>query len=127
MSVGRVLVIEDDPGVAEVLRRGLALKGLEVTVAEDGTAGRAAWSSGEFDLVLLDIMLPETEGLSLFHELRAVGDQTPVLILSARDDRELRQRAAFAGAAGYIVKPFAYADLICRVAQIIPGVSTPRE
>jgi DNA-binding response OmpR family regulator len=73
VSAARVLVIEDDDRIAAILRRGLGLKGLAVTVAGDGATGRAAWEAGGFDLVLLDVMLPEIDGVSLCAERRAAS------------------------------------------------------
>ena len=71
MSAGSVLVIEDDPKIAGVLQRGLGLQDIAVTVAADGAAGRTAWATGAFDLVLLDVMLPGIDGISLCVERRA--------------------------------------------------------
>ena len=121
MSAGRVLVIEDDTGIASLLKRGLGLKGIEVTIAEDGRAGREAWESGDFDLVLLDVMLPEVDGVSLLSERRATGDQTPVILLTARDEVEIKDGAIAAGATDYLSKPFAYADLLSRVEPYLRG------
>lgn len=115
----RILVIEDDDAVAGLLDRALSLKGFQVTLALDGAAGRAAWTLGGFDLVLLDIMLPEVDGVTLCSERRAAGDTTPVILLTARSEATLRERALAAGANDYIVKPFAYADLIARIKQQI--------
>ena len=114
MSAGRVLVIEDDVAVASLLRRGLALKGIEVTIAEDGSAGREAWKAGDFDLILLDVMLPEVEGISLCSEMRTY-DETPVLILTARDEDGVKDRGMTAGATDYISKPFDFEELLSRV------------
>ena len=119
MSRGRALVIEDDLRIAALLRRGLALKGIDVTVAEDGARGRAAWQGDGFDVVLLDVMLPEVDGITLCAERRAAGDRTPVIILTARDDEETRARGMAAGATDYLVKPFAYGDLVRRVELLL--------
>jgi DNA-binding response OmpR family regulator len=119
VSRGRALVIEDDLRIAALLRRGLALKGIDVTVAEDGARGRAAWQCDGFDVVLLDVMLPEVDGIALCAERRAAGDRTPVIILTARDDEETRARGMAAGATDYLVKPFAYGDLIRRVELLL--------
>jgi two-component system OmpR family response regulator len=112
VSTGRVLVIEDDVRVANLLRRGLKLKEIEVTIAENGSAGREAWKSGEFDLVLLDVMLPEIDGINLCAEMRAANDETPVILLTARDEVETRDRGMAAGATDYIGKPFDLEELI---------------
>jgi two-component system phosphate regulon response regulator OmpR len=117
-----VLVIEDDPRIASLLRRGLSLKGIEVTVAEDGSLGREAWATGDFDLVLLDVMLPGIDGISLCAERRVAGDQTPVVLLTARDEDDAHDRGMAAGATDYISKPFAYADLVSRVTFLLPNI-----
>ena len=119
MSAGRVLLVEDDPKIASIIQRGLGLKGIDVTVAEDGIAGREAWAAGGFDLVLLDIMLPGLDGISLCQERRAAGDITPMILLTARGEEEARERGLAAGAADYITKPFAYADLAARVLRLL--------
>ncbi len=119
MSMGRVLVIEDDAKIARMLQRGLSIKDVEVTVAEDGLAGREAWAAGGFDLILLDVMLPGIDGISLCAERRAAGDTTPVILLTARGEESARDRGMAAGATAYITKPFAYADLITRVQDLL--------
>lgn len=120
MSGKRVLLIEDDVKIAQIVQRGLHLKGLEVVVAEDGVAGRAAWRDGAFDLVLLDVMLPELDGITLCAEQRRAGDTTPVIMLTARSEEEVRARSAAAGANGYISKPFAYAELVQAIFRCLP-------
>ncbi|MBA2450706.1 MAG: response regulator [Chloroflexi bacterium] len=102
-----------------MLRLGLALKGFEATVAEDGLAGRSAWLADGFDIVLLDVMLPGIDGISLCAERRAVGDRTPVIILTARDDETTRLRGMAAGATDYLTKPFSYADLMRRIELLL--------
>jgi DNA-binding response OmpR family regulator len=119
--MGRILVIEDDPKIARILERGLSLKGFEATVASDGNLGRQAWATGGYDLILLDVMLPGVDGITLCTERRAAGDQTPVILLTARGEEDVRARGLAAGATDYINKPFAYADLIERVTSLLPG------
>jgi len=119
MSGGIVLVIEDDARIARLLQRGLAIKGIEVVVAEDGTTGREAWTGGRFDLVLLDVMLPGIDGISLCEERRADGDDTPVILLTARGEESARDRGMASGATDYVTKPFAYADLTTRILQLL--------
>jgi DNA-binding response OmpR family regulator len=118
---GRVLVVEDDAKVADLLKRGLGLKGIDVTITEDGLAGREAWDLGGFALVLLDVMLPGVDGISLLSERRAAGDETPVILLTARDEQEAVERGMEAGATEYVAKPFSYADLVSRVTSYLPG------
>ncbi len=125
MSAKRVLLIEDDPKIARIIQRGLSLKGIDVTVAEDGFAGREAWATGDFDLVLLDVMLPGIDGISLCKERRAAGDTKPVILLTARGEDTARERGMAAGATDYITKPFAYADLVSRVVRLLPDIDAP--
>jgi two-component system alkaline phosphatase synthesis response regulator PhoP len=119
MITGRVLLIEDDASIARVVQRGLALKGIEVFVAEDGSTGRDAWMAGSFELVLLDVMLPGIDGIDLCAERRAAGDSTPVILLTARDADEVWDRGRAAGATAYIGKPFAYAHLTEQVLRLL--------
>jgi DNA-binding response OmpR family regulator len=108
----RVLIIEDDAKIRALLERGLALAGHLTTLAEDVSSGREQWTAGRFDLVLLDVMLPDGNGLALLAERRAEGDRTPTVLLTAREESELRERGAAAGATAYLPKPFAYAELL---------------
>ncbi len=111
----RVLAVEDDAGIASVLLRGLRLAGHEPSLAATAEAARVAWRNGSFDLVLLDVMLPDGDGLDVLAESRAMGDSTPVVLLTAREEAELTVRAVAAGAAGHLAKPFAFADLVACV------------
>ncbi|MGH2383049.1 MAG: response regulator transcription factor [Candidatus Limnocylindria bacterium] len=117
----RILVVEDDPRVRAVLERGLAMAGHEITLTEDLAGGRAAWAESTFDLVLLDVMLPDGDGIALLAERRDAGDETPTVLLTAREESELHQRAVAAGATDYLAKPFAYADLLARVERLTTG------
>ena len=90
MSVGRVLVVEDDTKIGTILKRGLGLKDIDVTLAEDGLSGRDAWATGAFDLIVLDLMLPGIDGISLCAERRAAGDTTHVILLTARGEEDAR-------------------------------------
>lgn len=121
MNANRVLIVEDDPKLANLLRRGLSLIEVEATVADDGLIGRDLWAAGGFDLVLLDVMLPGIDGISLCAERRAAGDQTPVMLLTARDEENSQSRGMAAGATDYVTKPFSFADLISRVKLLLPA------
>lgn len=124
---GRILVVEDDPPIASVLERGLALAGYEVEVAEHGLAGLARWTDGGWSAVVLDVMLPGMDGVGVCGARRAAGDRTPVLMLTARDDEALREAARAAGADAFLTKPFAYADLLATLERITgpAGTGTP--
>src|SRR5688500_17958223 len=103
----RILVVEDEPGVAAFVKQGLTEAGYVVAVARDGEEGLAYALAAEYDLLILDIMMPRTSGLQLLADLRARGDKTPVLLLTARDAVDDRVRGLNAGADDYLVKPFA--------------------
>jgi DNA-binding response OmpR family regulator len=108
----RVLVVEDDERIGAMLVRGLRLAGHLPTLAVDRATGARVWAAQPFDVVILDVMLPDGDGLELLAQRRATGDETPVLILSAREESELRDRAIAAGATANLSKPFAYDDLL---------------
>jgi two-component system response regulator QseB len=114
----RVLVVEDDPRIRSIIDRGLRLAGHLPTLAGSLLRGREHWRTGTFDVVLLDVMLPDGDGLDLLAERRAAGDRTPTLLLTAREESELHQRAVSVGADDYLAKPFAYRDLLDRVERL---------
>jgi DNA-binding response OmpR family regulator len=116
----RILVIEDDDGIRAMLLRGLRLAGHEPIMASDLAAARAMWGD-EFDLVLLDVMLPDGNGLELLAERRAAGDETPTVLLTAREEAQLRERATLAGADAYLPKPFVYDELLAVVTRLTAG------
>jgi two-component system OmpR family response regulator len=111
----RVLVVEDDPDMASVLRRGLGEEGWTVEVADSGRAGLQLALAGDPDVVLLDLGLPGLDGLTVLARLRECGRSGPVLVLTARDAVEDRVRGLDQGADDYLVKPFAFAELLARL------------
>ena len=115
----KTLLVEDDPKTATYLRRGLSESGFAVDVAERGDDGLDLASKGQYDIVVLDIMLPERDGWSVLQELRRSGNQTPVLILTARDAVEDRVKGLEQGADDYLVKPFAFSELLARMRTIL--------
>ncbi len=110
-----VLIVEDDAKVGRLLARGLAEAGHRVEVAGDGADGLARAESGAYDAIVLDVMLPEIDGLEVCRRLRRRGVRTPVLMLTARDAVPDRVRGLDAGADDYLVKPFALAELLARL------------
>jgi len=111
----KILVVEDEPKTAAYLRRGLTENGFAVDVARQGDEGLRRALAGGYDLVILDVMLPQRDGWSVLAELRRAGHQTPVLFLTARDAVGDRVRGLNAGADDYLCKPFAFAELLARV------------
>jgi DNA-binding response OmpR family regulator len=111
----RILVIEDEDKLRWALQRGLADEGYEVEAVEDGEVGLAFAMQEPFDCLILDLMLPGRDGIQVLGELRAGGSSTPVLILSARRELEDRVRGLDLGADDYLVKPFAWSELLARL------------
>ena len=114
----RLLVIEDESRLAAYLRKGLSENGYVVDVAADGIDGKHLAIEGEYDLVLLDAMLPGIDGFGVLRALRAVKD-TPVLMLTARDKVEDRVKGLQEGADDYLPKPFAFTELLARVQALL--------
>ncbi len=115
----RLLVVEDEAKLAQYLHKGLGESGYVVDVARDGIEGRRLATGGDYDLVLLDIMLPGVDGFGVLAALRAQARYTPVLMLTARDKVEDRVRGLEQGADDYLVKPFAFSELLARVGALL--------
>lgn len=114
----RLLIIEDEPRLAAYLHKGLREHGHVVDVARDGIDGRHLALEGDYDLVLLDVMLPGVDGFAILKDLRA-RKNTPVLMLTARDQVEDRVRGLRAGADDYLAKPFAFSELLARIDAVM--------
>src|SRR5215831_17288569 len=119
MTGSRILVVEDETKVARALREGLEREKYKVVVAPTGEEGFFLVNAEEFDLVLLDLMLPGRDGLQVLSTLRKRGLQTPVLILTARDAIEDCVQGLDRGADDYLVKPFAFPELLARVRALL--------
>jgi two-component system copper resistance phosphate regulon response regulator CusR len=115
----KILVVEDECKTAAYVRKGLTESGFVVDVAEDGAAGLDFARASDYDLIVLDVLLPGKDGWSVLAELRRNGKETPVLFLTARDAVEDRVRGLHAGADDYLVKPFAFAELLERVRTVL--------
>ncbi|NUM48522.1 MAG: response regulator transcription factor [Anaerolineales bacterium] len=115
----RILLVEDEPGVARFIRQGLTEAGYAVDVAQDGREGLAYGLSAEYDAVVLDLMLPKMNGLEVLRELRHQQFKTPVLLLTARDGVDDRVQGLDAGADDYLVKPFAFPELLARLRALL--------
>ena len=114
----KILYVEDDPTARSYIRRGLAESGFDVDVAEDGARGLELASGGSYDLLLLDVLLPEWDGFELLQRLRNEGVDTPALFLSARSGVADRVRGLNLGADDYLPKPFAFAELVARIRAV---------
>src|SRR5678815_3062085 len=114
----RILIVEDEPKTAAYVRKGLIEHGYVVDVASDGLGGLHLATTTEYALILLDVMLPGSDGWSVLQGVRRQR-QTPVLFLSARDQVDDRVKGLKLGADDYLVKPFAFSELLARVQNIL--------
>ncbi len=121
----RVLLVEDDPELAEVLDKGLGEHGFQVVRETTFEGGRARAVLGTFDVIVLDVMLPGGDGFSLCRILRDRGVATPVLMLTARDTVDDRVRGLDSGADDYLIKPFAFRELVARLHALTRRPPTP--
>jgi two-component system copper resistance phosphate regulon response regulator CusR len=115
----RILVIEDETKTRDYLKKGLSENGFVVDTATDGETGLHLALTGEYDLIVLDIMLPGRDGWSIISDVRKRGKATPTLFLTARDAVQDRVKGLELGADDYLVKPFAFSELLARVRSLI--------
>ena len=116
----RVFVVDDEPAVRESLRRALELEGYDVELAEDGEkALQRLERNGQPDAVILDILMPGIDGLEVCRQLRAAGNEIPILMLTARAEVDSRVAGLDAGADDYLAKPFALAELLARLRALL--------
>jgi len=115
----KILVVEDDRELADILRRALTEQLHAVEVARDGATARHRGLTEDFDLILLDVMLPGIDGVGVCHALRAAGKTAPVIMLTARDRVEDRVLGLDAGADDYLVKPFSMTELFARIRAVL--------
>jgi two-component system copper resistance phosphate regulon response regulator CusR len=115
----KILIVEDEKKTGAYLRKGLSEAGFVLDLAENGEDGLHAASTTNYDLIILDLMLPGRDGWSVISRLRSEGNQTPVLILTARDRVQDRVKGLELGADDYLVKPFAFSELLARVHSIL--------
>ncbi|MBA1187706.1 heavy metal response regulator transcription factor [Pseudomonas entomophila] len=123
----RLLVVEDQAKTGHYLRQGLSEAGFVTDLAEDGDTGLHLALTGEHDLLILDVMLPGRDGWQILQAVRAAGLETPVLFLTARDAVQDRVHGLELGADDYLVKPFAFAELLARVRTLLRRGSAPTQ
>ena len=125
----RIILVDDDHSLCSVVMRGLIEEGHIVDVAHDGEDGQHLAQANAYDLIILDVMMPKKDGLQVCRELRSKGMHTPVLMLTAKDTVEEKVMGLDAGADDYLVKPFAFAELMARVRSLLrrDGMVKPPE
>lgn len=121
----RLLVVEDEIKTGDYLQQGLTEAGFMVTLARNGLDGHHLAMTEIFDLLVLDVMLPDVNGWQIVQSIREAGHQTPVLFLTARDSVNDRVKGLEMGADDYLVKPFAFTELLARIRTLLRRCSTP--
>ncbi|MBP8822126.1 MAG: response regulator transcription factor [Flavobacteriales bacterium] len=126
----RLLLCEDDPNLGMLLAQYLLAKGYEVELLKDGQAGWEAYTKGGFDLLLLDIMMPVMDGITLAREIRKQDDQTPIIFLTAKNMRQDALAGFESGADDYLTKPFSMEELLFRIHAVLRrswGATEPKD
>lgn len=121
----RLLIVEDEIKTGDYLRQGLSEAGFLVSLTRNGLDGHHLAMTESFDMILLDVMLPDVDGWKIVQSLRESGNQTPVLFLTARDSVDDRVKGLEMGADDYLVKPFAFVELLARVRTLLRRGSAP--
>lgn len=119
MSKARLLVVEDDPNLGDILKEYLEMKGYEPTLCRDGEEGWSKFKKGKYDLCLLDIMMPKKDGFTLAREIKKVQEDLPILFLTAKNQKDDVIEGLKIGADDYITKPFSMEELLLRVTAIL--------
>ena len=114
----RILVVEDERKVANFIRNGLKEEGYVVDIAEDGEKGDFLTATNDYDIILLDVLLPKIDGITLLKKIRLAGNSTPVIMLTAKDTVSDKVMGLNAGADDYLTKPFAFAELLARIRTV---------
>src|SRR3982750_848933 len=117
----KILVVEDETAIADFVQRGLEAEGYAVDCAGDGLAGEKQALEGKPDLVVLDLMLPGRDGMSVLGKIRKSKPTLPVIVLTARDTVEDKVAGLDSGATDYVTKPFSFDELTARIRAHLPG------
>jgi DNA-binding response OmpR family regulator len=123
--MNRILIVEDEPRLASFLEKGLRANGFTTTTVHDGFEATMKAHDADFDLMVLDLGLPGKDGLSVLRDVRAAGNRMPVVILSARDDTDVKVAGLERGADDYVTKPFRFEELLARVRVRLREDGTP--
>ena len=115
----RILVIEDEKKIADFIKRGLKEEGYAIDVAYDGQEGHFLAKTNEYDLILLDLMLPKLDGITLCKKLKAEGTPSPIIMLTAKSSVKDKVAGLDAGADDYLTKPFAFEELLARIRAVL--------
>jgi len=115
----KLLIVEDDPNLGEILSEYLGLKGFETTLSRDGEEGGKTYNEGDFDLCILDLMMPKKDGFTLAKEIRAMDDNTPIIFLTAKSMKQDIIKGFTVGADDYMTKPFSMEELLVRIQAIL--------
>ncbi|MGD2047103.1 MAG: response regulator [Gemmatimonadota bacterium] len=120
-SIGRILVVDDEPHIRRILTALLGMEGFQVKLARDGDQGLAAWERGSFDLVILDLIMPGASGLEVLSKIRSDPERgtTPVIILTAKGQDTDREAALAGGADDFLTKPFSPKKLVARIREML--------
>jgi DNA-binding response OmpR family regulator len=125
----RILLVEDEVKLAEVTKKGLEMKGFTVDWIDNGEKARTRilLYKNEYDLVLLDLMLPDVDGATICHDVREAGVMTPIIMLTARDETEFKVNLLNSGADDYVTKPYSFDELIARIQAVLrrPDATLP--
>lgn len=115
----RILIVEDETKTAKQLKKGLAELNIASDIAPNGLEGLAFAMKNDYDIIILDLMLPGIDGFEVVRRLRETGNKTPVMFLTARDELQFRVRGLHLGADDYLIKPFAFSELTARIQAIL--------
>ncbi|HKP10766.1 MAG TPA: response regulator transcription factor [Blastocatellia bacterium] len=127
MAMAKVLVVEDDNAMAVALNDGFQYEGHEVTLARDGAQGLALAANGQFDIIILDVMLPKLSGLDVCRQLRSSGNPIPIIMLTARGQEIDKVLGLKIGADDYVTKPFSFMELAARVEAVLRRAANKNE
>ncbi len=120
----RILIVEDDPNLGQILNEYLELKGFETKLCTDGEAGFTAFNQEKFDFCILDVMMPKKDGFTLAQEIREINTNIPIIFLTAKSMKEDTIKGLKIGADDYLTKPFSMEELILRIQAILKRTST---